>query len=234
MSLQPKTHILKNFPIRIDLRAAQRHLGYKPSSKINDRIVKMFDEAVARSIELSNPAGIYFIDRIISRNENCVTLECGFSIESKLVSKMMNNCGEMMVFAATIGGGPEREAAKQMSDNPAEALLLDAVAGEAAEGAVEYLHVHVQRDAHRRGLHLTPRFSPGYGDWTLEAQPGLFRFLRPEKIGIELTESCMMIPRKSVSGIVGLGPLPGIRTGASPCKSCSNNLNDRGAESENE
>jgi len=217
-------HVIKNFPIEINRRAALRHLGYKPSSKIDDRIKNMIDTAFTRAVEMAEPRGLYFTDKIAEHTEGEVVLDCGFRIRSKQVSRLLKACVEMVVFAATIGPDAETEAAKLMDKKPAEAVILDAAAGEATEGAVEYIHRSVQSDAHRRGLHLTPRFSPGYGDWSLEAQRELFPHLKPEKIGITLNQSCMMIPRKSVSGIVGLGPLPGIRTGASPCKECSKNI----------
>jgi len=217
-------HVIKNFPIQVNLRATLRHLGYKPSSKIDDRIKGMIDNAIERAVELAEPVGIYFIDKIVDHTADEVALECGFRIESKQVSRLLNACVEVVVFAATIGPAAESKAAEMMHDKPAEAVILDSAAGETAEGAVDYLHRSIQADAHRRGLHLTPRFSPGYGDWPLEAQRDIFASLKPGDIGITLTESCMMIPRKSVSGIVGLGPLPGIRTGASPCKECSKNI----------
>ena len=44
----------------------------------------------------------------------------------------------------------------------------------------------------------------GYGDFKLEEQRRLFAILDPGRIGIELNPSCIMIPEKSVSGIVAL------------------------------
>lgn len=223
----PTAKIIRNFPININERAVRRHLGYKPSSKVSDRIEEMLQEALDRAVELSKPAGIYFIDKINAHTDDEVSLVCGLKIQSKQVSRLLRNCVEMLVFAGTVGPDAETEAAGMMKEDPAAALLLDTAAGEAAEGAVDYLHRLVQSDTHRRGLHLTPRFSPGYGDWSLEAQKDIFAYLDAGGIGINLTPSCMMIPRKSVSGIVGLGPLPGIRTGASPCKECSKKISSK-------
>ena len=48
------------------------------------------------------------------------------------------------------------------------------------------------------------RFSPGYGDWDVHAQPDLLRLTQAETIGISLTESFMLRPRKSVTAVIGL------------------------------
>ncbi len=48
------------------------------------------------------------------------------------------------------------------------------------------------------------RFSPGYGDWDVHAQPDLLRLTQAETIGVSLTESFMLRPRKSVTAVIGL------------------------------
>ena len=53
--------------------------------------------------------------------------------------------------------------------------------------------------------HLTERFSPGYGDLDMAVQKDLCLVLDTGRtIGVTLTESCMMVPVKSVTAIVGL------------------------------
>ena len=48
------------------------------------------------------------------------------------------------------------------------------------------------------------RFSPGYCGWELSGQQALFRVLNPLEIGITLSESFLMEPIKSVSGVIVL------------------------------
>ena len=55
-----------------------------------------------------------------------------------------------------------------------------------------------------QGYGMRWRFSPGYGDWPLEQQPELIRVTKCESIGITLSESKMLVPRKSVTAIIGL------------------------------
>jgi hypothetical protein len=50
------------------------------------------------------------------------------------------------------------------------------------------------------------RYSPGYCGWNLTGQRALFAALGPEEIGIHLTDSCLMEPVKSISGVMVMGP----------------------------
>jgi len=55
------------------------------------------------------------------------------------------------------------------------------------------------------GLTLTPRINPGYGNLALEKQRIVFALLSGDRIGVTLTEKCMMQPRKSLSLTIGIG-----------------------------
>ena len=57
----------------------------------------------------------------------------------------------------------------------------------------------------KNGSTLTPRFSPGYGDLSLDLQTDLIRITEAQKhIGITLSENLIMIPTKSVTAIIGI------------------------------
>ena len=66
------------------------------------------------------------------------------------------------------------------------------------------------------------RYSPGYCGWNLTGQRALFTALGPEEIGIHLTESCLMEPVKSISGVAVIGPadIHGFTDDYSFCAAC--------------
>ena len=76
----------------------------------------------------------------------------------------------------------------------------------------------IRSDAEERGLGATRRFSPGYCGWSVAEQQELFSFLPDAFCGVTLTPSSLMIPVKTVSGIVGLGP--GVVRSAYHCHVC--------------
>ena len=51
---------------------------------------------------------------------------------------------------------------------------------------------------------MRPRFSPGYGDFDIHHQEEILRMLDAhKKIGLSMTESCMLTPTKSVTALIG-------------------------------
>ena len=56
-----------------------------------------------------------------------------------------------------------------------------------------------------RSFRRTNRYSPGYCGWNVSEQKNIFQLIPEKFCGIELTDSCVMVPMKSVSGIIGIG-----------------------------
>ena len=78
----------------------------------------------------------------------------------------------------------------------------------------------IRQDAAQRGMYCRPRFSPGYGDFPIAHQRDFSRLLdTPRKIGLTVTESCLLAPIKSVTAVIGLSetPQPCHRKGCEEC-----------------
>ncbi|MGN1059696.1 MAG: vitamin B12 dependent-methionine synthase activation domain-containing protein, partial [Clostridia bacterium] len=104
---------------------------------------------------------------------------------------------------------------------PVHALAAQAVGTAAIESWCDLLCRRFAEREAERGRSLRPRFSPGYGDFPLEMQKDIFRFLDcSRKIGVSLTESLLMVPGKSVSALVGisLAAAPCTAAGCSLCE----------------
>jgi hypothetical protein len=86
-----------------------------------------------------------------------------------------------------------------------QAVVLDAVGSVAAESAADFLNLQICEWCQKRGLAASQRFSPGYGNWSLEGQKFIFSLLPTERIKVRLNQSCMMIPKKSVSFAIKIG-----------------------------
>jgi cobalamin-dependent methionine synthase I len=87
----------------------------------------------------------------------------------------------------------------------ARAVILDAMGSVAAESAADFLNLQICELCKKKGWGNSQRFSPGYGNWPLEAQRFIFSLLPAEKMKVRLNQSCMMIPRKSVSFAIRIG-----------------------------
>jgi cobalamin-dependent methionine synthase I len=77
----------------------------------------------------------------------------------------------------------------------------------AIEALTRALRQRLGADARRRGFRLTGRLAPGFGDWPLDQQRTLFAAFAGRDLSVHLTEACVMLPRKSVTGVYGLIPI---------------------------
>ena len=142
-------------------------------------------------------------------------------IGGKRITSYLKNAEKACIFLVTIGGLLERAATKRMASGDAlEGYLLDKAGSLAAESLAEVFEVNLRKEMARAGRSVSRRMSPGYCDWPIEDQLKLNRILRFSKAGVRLTQSRMMIPRKSVSGILGIGAKGVYSKAESLCTTC--------------
>ena len=130
-----------------------------------------------------------------------------FFTTKKIVARRMKNVEQAACFVCTIG--PHMEAwARQLvrEGDTVTGHLVDTVATVAVENAADTLHDHLGRKMREQGLRVTNRYSPGYCGWSVSEQHALFSFFQADFCGITLSESALMKPIKSVSGMIGIGP----------------------------
>lgn len=124
------------------------------------------------------------------------------SLHSKKLSVNLRGCEKAVLFAATVGVGIDRLIAKYARICPSKALMMQAIGAERAEALCDTFCKDIVNET---GHVCRPRFSPGYGDLTLNVQRDIFAVLDCEKrIGLTLNSSLLMSPSKSVTAIVGL------------------------------
>ncbi|MRR23192.1 hypothetical protein EG830_09460 [bacterium] len=97
--------------------------------------------------------------------------------------------------------------------------VYDVIGSEVAENAADRMQEELKATSELRGMKITNRFSPGYCGWDVSDQHKLFSFFSNNYCGITLTDSALMNPVKSVSGIIGIGKK--LRFRVYPCKRCS-------------
>ena len=119
----------------------------------------------------------------------------------------LEGCESILLFAATVGTGLDRLMARYSPLSPTKALLFQAIGAERIEALCDVFCSEIEQEKARDGFACTSRFSPGYGDFALDAQRDFFAVLDcPRKIGLHLSDTLLMSPTKSVTAIVGLYP----------------------------
>lgn len=127
--------------------------------------------------------------------------EC-FSVQSSGLAKNLHGCDKAIVFAATVGIEIDRLIYKYGRISPSKALMLQAIGAERIEALCDVFCDDMEKEVNRS---LKPRFSPGYGDLSLDLQKDIFDILDCRKhIGVSLNESMLISPSKSVTAFVGI------------------------------
>ena len=109
-------------------------------------------------------------------------------------------------YICTIGDQLEKASAELFQTDPSLALALDGMANAAIDQLVEKICCEVEAEAQAEGLNVSTPISPGSSEWPLEVgQPVLFQAIKPDPSAILLSESFLMIPKKSSSFIIGIG-----------------------------
>ena len=104
--------------------------------------------------------------------------------------------------------GVEFEAFQQQlkqQDDLVRVFIADALGSVIAERCADQMELHLQQSIDKLGWHHTNRFSPGYCGWHVSQQQLLFPLFRGHTCGVSLIASSLMVPIKSVSGIIGIG-----------------------------
>lgn len=124
----------------------------------------------------------------------------------KIITKQLATSEKGVVFACTAGKGiREKYDYYTQQQDFLHAYLVDLLGTISVENAMDKIQSALQDDMKSKGLNITNRYSPGYCGWNVKEQHQLFRFLPNNYCGISLTETALMIPIKSVSGIIGIG-----------------------------
>ena len=143
-----------------------------------------------------------------------------FQTVSMNLSRNLRDCGQIIVFAATLGTGADHLIQKYNKLQMSKAVIMQAAATAMIEEYCDQVCTGIREEYESGDRYLRPRFSPGYGDFPLDCQQRLLDSLEAGKrIGIKLTDSLLMMPSKSVTAVMGVSKKP-YRCDVKGCESC--------------
>ena len=89
--------------------------------------------------------------------------------------------------------------------NATRGVVLDATASEVVDAGLDWIMGYFRQSLRREGKTLlNSRFSAGYGDFALENQQLMHRLLQMDRLNVTITESCLLVPEKSVTAVTGI------------------------------
>ena len=124
----------------------------------------------------------------------------------KIILRQLRGSEAYALFVCT--SGTEYEAYQQRLKEQGDMVrvfIADALGSVIAEKCADQMEATLQENIDKLGWHHTNRFSPGYCGWHVSQQQLLFPLFEGHTCGVQLTDSSLMVPIKSVSGIIGIG-----------------------------
>lgn len=186
----------------LDKNEVKRYAGLKNIPFDEKLINQAIDEIIINAV----PTGIWRLYDYDTTTRTVLS-EPPLPLHGKSITSHLNNTEQVIFLALTIGEAVETAInAAFTAGDYARAVLMDAAATTAVEKIADDLERTLEPKAAARGYKLTWRFSPGYGDWDITAQKRVLPLTGGEKIGLTLTEGLMLLPRKSITAVIGLLP----------------------------
>ncbi len=187
--------------LAIDTKETRRYAGL---NKAKDFDEKLIEEASLEARLLAVPRGIWQLYDYDSAAQ-IVRADLPFIIKGKAIAKHLKDAEKVVILSASVGDSIEHYVTKYFQEGRyAYSVLLDAAATAAVEQVADAMEKAIRLKVSKEGYIMLRRFSPGYGDWPLEQQSEMVRLAASEKIGIHLSDTLMLVPRKSITAIIGL------------------------------
>lgn len=187
----------------INRREIIRYLGYKKVDDVDTKMISIIEDCISDVMSVYEPKSIYK-EFPIERNGDNIHI-AGINIVSHSLAKNLKGACKAILFAATIGVGFDRLLKRAEVRDVARSYVLQCVGAEVIEAYCNKINEEIRAKYEALGYYLRPRFSPGYGDFSLEVQIEFERVLKMSKnIGISLSDGKVMSPTKSVTAVIGI------------------------------
>ena len=197
-----QTRVLNNIPYVIDIEKLFLKLKLDSSSEYSKELF----ELIKLVTPLIKPKAVFKVCNIESRNGDVVNID-GVDFSSRVLKINLEKVKRVFPFIATCGNELENLAIWQ--DDFLKKFWVDSIKEQALQACVDHLKEVIKKNY---GFQKLPSMSPGSGGnnvWKIEQQKPLFSLFGnvEGQIGVKLTNSYLMIPNKSVSGIYFAGDI---------------------------
>jgi hypothetical protein len=193
--------------LKLNVSRIKDILGYREGED-HGMIAGMVEEILAELADISGIKAHYRIfDDIRLHNENKSVEINGlvFNVK-KIVFGQIKNSESFALFLCTAGEETGQRSRKAMQeDDLLKGYIYDVVGSEIVEAAADLMQESLRAAVSAEGMLITNRYSPGYCGWDVGEQHKLFSLFPGNHCGIRLTDSALMDPVKSVSGLIGIG-----------------------------
>lgn len=183
-------------------KEAIRYLGYGKNA-VDVQTLDMVSDSMKELERCAEPKHTYRIFALRVQSESRFSIGLN-EYYSKNLGKNLKGCEKAIIFGATLGIQVDRLIRKVSLEDMAKAVVLQACAAALLEDCCDQWQEEIKKVLQEERYYLRPRFSPGYGDFSIDYQLNFLEMLQADKkIGLTLTENYMLNPTKSITAIMG-------------------------------
>ena len=193
---------MNRFPI--DKDEVLRYLGYR-NQNLDEVTDNLINECMVEMRCLIREKHIYRFFDIYNENGNVHLSETNLTLTGNDIKNHLGGSESCVLMAVTLGNNVDSKIRYYERKSITRALILDACATTAVEEVCDEICEDLENTANKQNRTLTSRYSPGYGDLPIDIQKDFLSVLGAEKaIGLTANSHSILIPRKSVTAIVGV------------------------------
>ena len=200
--------VVRDIPLNLDVKEMLRRSGVKEQSRVRPEIRNSTLELLKGVEEesLIEPAMAYEIFPLDSVNREQSSPEGSHSVKWSLLSSLFPEAKELAVIVCTIGLRLEERVTYYFKNGePLRGTLLDGIGTAAVDLLSQECCRFIIKDASPRGFQASSPISPGMPCFPITEQWWLLELVPSREIGVSLTTSGIMVPRKSTSMVIGIG-----------------------------
>ena len=216
--------VIRDIPLSIKTGAVLRRQGLGGKAKVRPEIKNLTQELLAsiESEHLLEPAVAYEYYPVTGMNSGQISLEGGKAVHGPALPATFPEAKELMVLIGTIGPRLEKQASGYTKSGQAlRGMLLDGIGSAAIDTLIPEALKPIAAEVASRGYEISSPVNPGMPGFPMTEQWNLMELSQAHEIGVSLTQSGILVPRKSVSMVIGIGPRMTRWTQAQVCARCS-------------
>ena len=188
--------------LKIDKDEVLRYLYHK-NEPLEKNLNDLVDSLIIETLNTARPRFIYNI--FTTENNSGIFLKnTNLTLKGKDITRHLEKSEKCAVLCATLGIEIEMRINYYSKTELLKSVILDACASTLIEALCDRAEDSIKKEAEKDGFFITSRYSPGYGDFDISIQKELLNLIEaPKRIGVTVTDSFIMLPRKSVSAVIG-------------------------------
>lgn len=215
--------VIRDIPLILKTREVLRRQGLGGGAKVRPEIKILIRELLAsvKKTRLLESAIAYEIYTITEISQRQLSREGNPVVHDSPLSSLLAGAKELAIAVCTIGPRLEKQVTDYTSQGePLRGMLLDGIGSAAVDSLTEEVCKFIAGEASSGGYEVSSPVSPGMPGLPITEQWQLLKLVPAGEIGVSLTSAGIMVPRKSASLVMGIGPQMPKWTRTEVCTRC--------------